>query len=138
MAPEKINISPAGVVYQGERQSEYDIEYIRTDAFIGKALKWYCLDCECNDNCNALHNCFFKSEFKRYLEGADNALPPKFKNALNPDGSTSDNYRHRHFIGVMKDKFIEKACKWFNNSSISDYLSGEMIEDFKRFIKSDE
>lgn len=36
------------------------------------------------------------------------------------------------------DAIIEKACKWFNNSSISDYLSGEMIEDFKRFIKSDE
>lgn len=40
MAPEKISISPAGVVYQGERQSEYDIEYTRTDGFIEKAANW--------------------------------------------------------------------------------------------------
>jgi hypothetical protein len=145
-APEKIylfensinNILSYRGVSLSKRSDENDIEYIRTNAFIEKALKWYCLDCECNDNCNALHNCFFKSEFKRYLEGAENALPPKFKNALNPDGSTSDNYRYRHFIGVMKDKFIEKACAWikYNNNNGGCLFDG-WEDDFKNYMKGE-
>ena len=40
MTPEKISISPDGKVYQGDRQNESDIEYIRKDAFIEKACDW--------------------------------------------------------------------------------------------------
>ena len=90
------------------RTSNDDIEYTRTDAFIEKALKWYCLDCICNDTCS--NTCYFKSTFKKYLEGDDEQLPPKIENAINPDGSTTDNYRYRHFISRMQDAFIEKAC----------------------------
>ena len=38
--PNKIYISPANVIYPGDRQDERDIEYIRTDAFIEKATWW--------------------------------------------------------------------------------------------------
>ena len=89
------------------RAKDSDIEYTRTDAFIEKALKWYCLDCACNDNCAANHKCAFWSFFKDYLEGNDKALPPKISNAFNPDGSTTENYRYRHIIERMQDDFIE-------------------------------
>ena len=36
-APEKIYMSPAGVLYKGDKQQNNDIEYTRTDAFIEKA-----------------------------------------------------------------------------------------------------
>ena len=62
-----------------------------TNSFIEKALKWYCLDCECNDNCKDT-KCFFYRQYERYLNGADNCLPPKFSDViLNEDGSTSDS-----------------------------------------------
>lgn len=41
---------------------------------------------------------------------APEVLPPKIENALNPDGSTTDNYRYRHFLKRVQDTFIEKAC----------------------------
>ena len=39
-APNKIYLSPAGVLYKGDKQQESDIEYIRTDAFIEKAARF--------------------------------------------------------------------------------------------------
>ena len=36
-APEKIYISPAGVLYKGDKQQNNDIEYTRTDVFMKKA-----------------------------------------------------------------------------------------------------
>lgn len=36
-ASEKIYMSPAGVLYKGDKQQSDDIEYVRTDAFIKKA-----------------------------------------------------------------------------------------------------
>lgn len=110
------------------KQGDDDIEYTRTDAFIEKALKWYCLDCECNDNCRAEHRCFFRQEYKRYLEGNENAIPPKFKNAINPDGSLTDNYQYRHFIRKMQDAFIERVCEWLNKNF-------NMPDDFKEHFK---
>ena len=114
-----------------------DVEYTRTDAFIEKALKWYCLDCECNDNCKD-SKCFFHNTYKRYLEGDTNCLPPKFSTAiLNEDGSTSDNWRHRHFIKRMQDDFIEKAKKWFEKHNEWFDPNGVRhcdLEDFEDFI----
>lgn len=58
---------------------------------IDKILKWYCLDCDCNDRC--IGSCFFKSTFKEYLEGNENMVPPKF------DWTTMSNfYRFHHLL----------------------------------------
>ena len=144
-APEKIylekiypdnGVLPNGLNYT---QSPDDIEYTRTDAFIEKALKWYCLDCECNDNCDADHKCFFRQEYKRYLEGNDNAVPPKFDNAILPDEDAAKNYRYRHYIRKMQDAFIEKACNWLLNNLrqySTNALGAEyLIEDFKKYME---
>jgi predicted adenine nucleotide alpha hydrolase (AANH) superfamily ATPase len=40
-APEKIYMSPAGVLYKGDKQQCNDIEYTRTDAFIHKACEYF-------------------------------------------------------------------------------------------------
>ena len=112
-----------------------NVEYVRLDAFIKKALKWYCLDCECNDNCNADHKCFFRQEYKRYLEGNDNAVPPKFDNAILPDEDAEQNYRYRHFIRKMQDAFIEKACEFLFDNYHGEKLSLKMIEDFKKYME---
>ena len=123
-----------------------NIEYIRTDAFIEKALKWYCLDCECNDNCKDT-KCFFYREYERYLKGGTNALPPKFSDLiLNEDGSISDNWCYRHFIKKMQDDFIEKACEWLSKSS--NYNEGfiypshngvidAFVNNFKNYMKGE-
>ena len=88
-----------------------NIEYTRTDAFIEKALKWYCLDCECNDNCKDT-KCYFYRQYERYLKGEKNAIPPKFSDViLNEDGSTSDDWRYRHFIAKIQDAFIANTIK---------------------------
>lgn len=121
-----------------------DIEYIRTDAFIEKALKWYCLDCECNGNCKDI-KCFFYREYERYLKGEANAIPPKFSDRIiNEDGSVSENYRYRHFINRVQEAFVEKACEWLEenagdyvvhhwNETMLDTMS--LIEDFKKYME---
>lgn len=97
------------------------VEYTRTNIFIENTLKWYCLDCECNDNCKDT-KCFFYNEYKRFLEGEKKAIPPKFSGRiLNEDGSTSDNWRYRHFIAKMQEAFIEKACE-FISLNVADYI----------------
>jgi hypothetical protein len=148
-APEKIYLFENSInnilSYRGlslsKRSDENDIEYTRTNAFIEKALKWYCLDCECNDNCKDT-KCFFHNAYKRFLEGDKNACPPKFVcTILNPDGSTSDNWRYRHFIRKMQDAFIKKAVEWFEQNqhmyNTSECLGDrkEFIEDFKKAMK---
>lgn len=121
---------------------EGDTVYVREDAFIEKALKWYCLDCECNDNCNADHKCFFRQHYKRFLEGNDKALPPKEDNAINPDGSTTENYRYRHIIRKMQDAFIEKACEYLE-SKVKIILCGDktdtdkFINKFRKYMKGE-
>jgi hypothetical protein len=116
---------------------EGDTTYVREDAFIEKALKWYCLDCECNGNCN--NNCYFKTIYEMYLKGDDEMLPPKIENAINPDGSTSENYRYRHFTSKIQDVFIEKAAEWLNDTLMNtDFYENEielMIEEFKKAMK---
>ena len=151
-APEKIYISNFDIeaLPKDEQLSDYwhevrtqdtDIEYIRTNVFINKALKWYCLDCECNDNCKDT-KCLFYREYERYLKGEANALPPKFSNTiLNEDGSTSDNWCYRHFIAKMQDAFIEKACEWIKSmwsetdDRFKEDYTGMLIENFKNYIK---
>ena len=116
------------------------VEYVRTDAFTEKALKWYCLDCECNDKCKD-SKCFFHNTYKRYLEGDTNCLPPKFSGTiLNEDGSTSDNWRYRHFTSKMQDAFIEKACAWFRTLDDKEppyKTTEEFIEGFRNYMKGE-
>ena len=159
-APEKIYVhwsKHAKRLCASAAQGKGDIDYIRTDTFIEKALKWYCLDCECNDNCKDT-KCFFHNEYKRFLEGKENACPPKFERTINPDGSITENYHYRHFISRMQDAFIEKACKFIsdrvdipfnvecsNGELLADsyikYASSRLeaankiIEDFKKYMK---
>jgi hypothetical protein len=142
-APEKIYVDSKAVgddisttVHTKRQDYPTCTEYTRTDAFIEKALKWYCLDCECNDNCKDT-KCFFHNAYKRYLEGDTNSLPPKFSNTiLNEDGSTSDNWRYRHFISKMQDAFIEKACEWLDETlRNTDFYENEielMVNEFKK------
>lgn len=146
-APEKIYVDTEdrlsdSILYGfTEKHKEDDIEYVRKDAFMEKALKWYCLDCECNDNCKDT-KCFFHNAYKRYLEGDTNSLPPKFSDTiLNEDGSTSDNWRYRHFTSKMQDVFIEKAKKWFEEQNEWRDINGikhcdmESFDDFKKYMK---
>lgn len=156
-APEKIILSAdrdTQIIYDEWVINDYTdnikIEYTRTDAFIDKALKWYCLDCECNDNCKDT-KCFFYREYERYLKGEANAIPPKFEyTILNPDGSTSDNWRHRHFIRKMQDAFIEKAFEFFgehlweyidvrnaNCDTLINIDGDKLKEDFGNYIKGE-
>jgi len=138
-APEKLYIlfnRPHNVDYTklNKRRYEEEVEYTRTDAFIEKALKWYCLDCECNGNCNADYKCFFRQEYKRYLEGNNNAIPPKFDNAINPDGSLTENYRYRHFIRKVRDTFIEKAWGWIEDNMLSSNQQDRALLYYRQFI----
>ena len=137
-APEKIYLQEPTKV-RTEKKYDNDVEYIRTDAFIDKALKWYCLDCECNDNCKDT-KCFFYRQYERYLKGEKNAIPPKFSDRiLNEDGSTSDNWRYRHFIVKMQDAFTEKAEKYLKSQFIKDVsvLAGGAVNiNFSAAIKN--
>jgi len=47
------------------------------DLLVKKSLRWYCLDCDCNDNCRADHRCYFVNDYKEYIDGEHNTLPPK-------------------------------------------------------------
>ena len=141
-APEKIYIQPDAQDgwFMVNNLNNTLVEYTRTDAFIEKSLKWYCLDCECNDNCKDT-KCFFYREYERYLKGETNAIPPKFSDRiLNKDGSTSDNWRYRHFITKMQDTFIEKAVEWLRRIDYDDSIppfetTEEFIEGFRKAMK---
>ena len=113
-----------------------DVEYTHTELFIEKALKWYCRDCECNDNCDANHKCAFRDFFEMYLEGNDKALPPKISSALNPDGSTTENYRYRHFIERIQNDFVEKAISWLKEQDeiIGVSFQEDFLERFKNYM----
>lgn len=126
------------------------IEYARKDAFIEKALKWYCLDCECNDNCKST-KCFFYRELERYLNGSEHALPPKISNSiLDEDGFISDNWKYRHFTKKIQDTFIEKAFEFFGehlweyidvkNANCDTFINidgDKLKEDFKNYMKGE-
>lgn len=74
-APEKIYISPAGVLYKGDRQQSDDIEYIRTDAFIEKALEF--LDGCIPDYIDLEHanvDTFMNVDNKRFIEDFRNYM----------------------------------------------------------------
>ena len=151
--PDKIYATPNfDRRWQTKAIDDESVEYIRKDVLIENALKWYCLDCECNDNCKADYKCFFRQEYKRYLEGNNNAIPPKFNNSINPDGSVTENYHYRHFIRKVRDTLIEKACEWIK-TNMDDYIYVEydtvtgmptneahiaykkVVEDFKNYME---
>ena len=139
-APEKLYVelcSDGVYAHTREWGNSDNIEYTRTDAFINKALKWYCRDCECNDNCDANHKCAFRDFFEMYLKGNENALPPKFKNALDPEGFTTENYRCRHLISKLQNDFIEKACEWLEKNIVEStgIDSYTITESFKQAMK---
>lgn len=147
-APEKIYLYPYSTdgIYEVETKPlEGTIEYTRADAFIEKALKWYCLDCECNDNCKDT-KCFFYREYERYLKGESKAIPPKFSDRiLNEDGSTSDNWRYRHFIRKVQDTFMKKAENFLemlgygftitDNITHKNYDEEQLIADFRNYME---
>lgn len=146
--PEKIYYTPTeGGFYLTTIKPEppfvEGVEYTQTNIFIEKALKWYCLDCECNDKCKDT-KCFFHNAYKRYLEGDVNCLPPKLSNTiLNEDGSASDHWSYRHFITKMQDAFIDKAKKWFEKQNewfdpnSNRHCDMESFEDFKNYMKGE-
>ena len=84
-----------------------------------------------------------------YLKGNEKALPPKISNAINPDGSTTENYRYRHFIKRMQDVFVEKACEFlykYNQKQVQKHGAkatlgcGEYtinVEDFRNYMKGE-
>lgn len=154
--PDKIYLYPSrirkGTIQNCWFRTQYNqdsIGFFRSDVFIEKALKWYCLDCECNDNCDADHKCFFRQEYKRYLEGNDNALPPKIGNAFKPDDDFIDNRIHKHLIRKMQDAFIEKACNyWYkhNQEMVKRYGSKAIlgcseftvnVKNFQEYMKGE-
>lgn len=117
------------------RWRETDVEYTHTQTFVEKALKWYCLDCECNDNCKLNGKCFFHRQFRSYLEGDEAALPPRIENAVNPDGSTSENYRYRHLLKRVQDTFMEKAENFLYHRLRSENLDCGSVEDFIKIFR---
>lgn len=154
-APEKIYLFENPVSdtpddrWLSERSDENDIEYTRTDAFIEKALKWYCRDCECNDNCKD-YKCFFYGEYERYLKGDTDAIPPKLSHCiLNEDGNTSDDWCYRHFIKRMQETFIEEACEFlykYNQKQVQKHGAkatlgcGEYtinVDEFRTYMKGE-
>jgi hypothetical protein len=60
-APEKIYMSPAGVLYKGDKQQCNDIEYTRTNAFIEKA-------CDFISSLRRLDDDVIE-DFKNYMKG---------------------------------------------------------------------
>lgn len=66
--PKKIYMSPAGVLYQGEKQQSNDVEYIRTDAIIEKAVKYIANNMRC-DGYTLQTKAKFIKEFKNYMKG---------------------------------------------------------------------
>jgi hypothetical protein len=110
---------------------------------IEKALKWYCLDCECNNNCKDDCNCFFKDSFKRYLEGNENSLPPKIYGSVKLDETETENYHNRHLIRRIKDMIVKKAVSWLDENTMSELcmncedrdLVKEFIESFKKHME---
>lgn len=141
-APEKIWVHELSAKELNVPLKEYHVEYVRTEAFIEKALKWYCLDCECNDNCKDT-KCFFYREYERYLKGEKNAIAPKFSDRIiNEDGLISDNWRYRHFIAKMQDAFIDKACEYwykYNRDVVNKQCCGftVKVEDFRKYMKGE-
>ena len=148
-APEKLYLSKniySTYLYQvPDPDDETAVEYTITNAFIEKALKWYCLDCECNDNCKDT-KCFFYREYERYLKGESNAIPPKFSDRiLNEDGNTSDNWRYRHFIRKVQDAFIKKAENFLemlgygftitDNITHANYDKEQLMADFRNYME---
>lgn len=124
----------------GDSEGFYDTEelvnhFVNTSKseLIEKALKWYCRDCECNDNCKDT-KCFFYGEYERYLKGDTDAIPPKLSHCiLNEDGDTSDDYSYRHFIKRMQETFIEKAIGWIDyNNGNGGCNFNEWEKDFKK------
>lgn len=67
-APEKIYMSPAGVLYKGDKQQCNDIEYIRTDAFIEKACEYLSYHLDTN-KIDVNYKLEFIEEFRKHMEG---------------------------------------------------------------------
>jgi hypothetical protein len=65
--PEKIYMSPAGVLYKDDKQNDKDVEYTRTDAFIEKAAEW--LDNFYNEDTNSYLIDEDIESFIDYMEG---------------------------------------------------------------------
>lgn len=57
--------------------------------------------------------------------------------AYNCEECGADEFENGYHIGCKDQRKIDidKACKWLDSSPLSDYLSCEMIEDFKKAME---
>lgn len=101
-----------------------------TEQEIERTLKWYCLDCRCNDNCKD-HKCAFYSFFKQYLEGDEKALPPKGEWC---EHSTFHRF-HRQLVHNLEEQLYKIELP--DNSWAQGYNDGmkKMIEMVKTEIR---
>ncbi len=71
-APEKLYILPNGLISYC-RNTDEDVEYTRTDAFIDKACDTYCKVCghfaHTVPTHICRHDCIYFSNFKTYMKG---------------------------------------------------------------------
>ena len=89
-----------------------------TEQDIERTLNWYCLDCSCNGQCKD-HKCAFYSYFKQYLEGNDNALPPKDEwNVHHPF-----HRFHRQLIHNLEKEMLDSEI---NHNKNEDWHKGFM------------
>lgn len=92
-------------------------------SFKKKALKWYCRDCECNDDCKANHRCYFIYDFQEFLDEKHKTLPPK------GDGLRFKRFRRE----LAKDiaKFIDENIAKY--TSIDNDKKKLLMEDLQKF-----
>ena len=73
-APEKLYLLPNGLISYCKNTDE-DVEYTRTDAFIEKACDAYCKVCGHYPHKTPTHicrqDCDYFDDFKRYLKGSE-------------------------------------------------------------------
>ena len=96
-----------------------------TQQEIERTLKWYCLDCSCNDHCKE-HKCAFYSFFKQYLEGDDRVLPPR------DEWNVHHQFHrfHRQLLHNLKEDILnyKKSTETFDNVEWRNgYIKGMQI-----------
>lgn len=92
-------------------------------SFKEKALRWYCRDCECNDDCKANHHCYFIYDFQEFLDEKHKTLPPK------GDGLRFKRFR-RELAKDITEFIDENIAKY---ASIDNDKKKLLMEDLQKF-----
>ena len=92
-------------------------------SFKEKALRWYCRDCECNDDCKANHHCYFIYDFQEFLDEKHKTLPPK------GDGLRFKRFR-RELAKDITEFIDENIVKY---ASIDNDKKKLLMEDLQKF-----